>query len=110
MVHEGLRVCEECRRGECSYTKATPGCGRGVGGWKGKNGGRRGGRSSQTYHDTQALGILLICAHIAYSYWSLMAENVLNRAIVGGKTVGQEHRCCFFSFKGEHLGRGEVDF
>lgn len=68
------------------------------GGWKGKNGGRRGGRSSQTYHDTQALGILLICAHIAYSYWSLMAENVLNRAIVGGKTVRQEHRCCFFFF------------
>lgn len=37
---------------ECGYTKATPGCGRG--------GEMEGGRRSQTYHDTPALGILLI--------------------------------------------------
>lgn len=58
MVHQGLRVCEECRGGGGEATQRLP---QGVeGGWRGENGGRRGGRSSQTYHDTPALGILLI--------------------------------------------------
>lgn len=44
-----------------------------------------GGRSSQTYHDTSALGILLIQLSVltsAYSCCSLMAANVLIRFTV----------------------------
>lgn len=57
MVHEGLRVGEECRGGGAPTQRLPQGV---EGGWRGKNGGRRRGRSSQTYHDTPALGILLI--------------------------------------------------
>lgn len=79
------------------------------GGWRGKSGGRRGGRSSQTCHDTPALGIRFICAHIAYSYWSLMAENVLIRVIVVENCEARALVLVFFPFEGGHLGRGEVE-
>lgn len=73
-----------------------------------KNRGRRGGRSSQTYHDTAAFGNTLDmapCAHIAYSYCSLVVLlNVLIRVMVV-RTVG-----CFFFFKVDMWGTGEVVF
>lgn len=75
MVHEGLRVCRRGGGGS-AYTKATPGCGRG-----GKDDGEDGAVKHTMIHQP-ALGILFICAHIAYSYWSLMAANVLIRVIV----------------------------
>lgn len=46
-------------RGVCANTKATSGCGRGMDG--GEQRGRRGGQSSQTYHDTPDLALLHIC-------------------------------------------------
>lgn len=80
IVHQRLRVCEE--RSAATH-KGYPRVLKGDGGRK--NRGRRGGWSSQTYHDTPACGNTLDmapCAHIAYSYCSLMALlNVLIRVI-----------------------------
>lgn len=104
MVHEGLRVCEECRRGECSYTKATPGCGWGDGGGRRQDEAEDRQSNIPWYTSPGNTLDLALSAHIAYSYWSLMAENVLNRAIMV-KTPPKTHKlrhgrgCCFFLLK-----------
>lgn len=91
-------VCEECRWGECGYTKATPGCGRGMEGEERRTKGRTEQSNIPWYTSSGNTLDPALCAHIAYSYWSLMAENVLIRVIVVENCEARALVCFFFLF------------